>query len=848
MTELKIKGYTVDDTVSSICDQQYSREDGGDGGTIKRCPKDIVNVAGVARNLSRLDGLNYSALSSSASGSRLSGSSPVTTSITQVWKDKDGNTITNPETPYICVDLTRKNEFCKYNSSSDAQKLLSITPDNFAENISYTVNNLCELTNPSYSKTFSIFLKGDIYCKFRFGGLAYLPTAVDTCWMHRYLPGANAQMVDFPYSVGGGRSDNVDITLPILDSIRRGKRQADVADHPMLPDATASFPNKAYAMPQRMQGTCKCLHPNGSVNTSAFIYNGKCVKCSSNNDVFYAKGETQSYTWGDDTTGCVADSGGSTGLSDTQFGSLEDAKEFCESQPTCRGVFRRSASPTGKSYYSATTVCGTDNTNNVSWRMSILPNKYKITTGDRAGDTFTDQPIPRAFADDYKHSSGANKPNNITTTEGAFDMYQSTSNMGSMVGSGIVNFIKNTIGIAAAENLFTQSIERPDTYYSLVGTRRVIKGDIDSTTDNNGICVGPCDPLHPIHDSIQLYYDGKSTPPLYELYGTTCHDATQITFTQPSIPAIYTAEKGEKCPPINNKIYSQVGDQCLEECSSGQIDSGTTCTTASIPRNFTEPCYSCPDGSSNCGGSKTQGSSNLPRLVDNVCVYPCDPGFTLDGDFCKPAPTIIGIPTSGSAAINCKSTPYLSKNKWLCESYEDLSALLMGYSAESGNTSSNTYVDPDDTVCVTDDSSTAMYYCQTVYEAVNQKSDTIRDNFNTTCDRLIKAYYDLSNNLNILSDVNTTAVVAARQVSKMYDTLNSVYQTLCVTGSSGSSGTMCATMNSRLNALRTNINLGSSISGSISSPINTAAQSRDQLISQMNKFKCSRFNANAPSA
>jgi hypothetical protein len=343
-----------------------------------------------------------------------------------------------------------------------------------------------------------------------------------------------------------------------------------------------------------------------------------------------------------------------------------------------------------------------------------------------------------------------------------------------------------------------------------------------------------------------LYHSGAATPPLYVLYGTTCHDATEITFNQPSIPAIHTAEIGEECPAINNKIYEKINGQCLEQCSSSEIDNGTSCTTPSVPRPFTQPCYSCPDGSSNCGGSKL-ASSTLPTIVDNVCVYPCDEGFTLRGDFCEPAPTIQPIPTAGSGAIKCTSTAYLSKKKWLCETYDDLNALLTGYSA-GGNTAGTTYVDPDDTVCVTDDSSTAMYYCQSVYDAVNQTSDTIRDDFTATCDRLVKAYYDLSNNLNILSDVNTTAVVAARQVSKMYDTLNSVYKSMCGSGSgSGSGSSMCTSMNSQLNSLRTNMNLGSSISGSISNPINTAARSRDQLLAEMNKFKCSRFNPNTPS-
>ena len=60
----------------------------------------------------------------------------------------------------------------------------------------------------------------------------------------------------------------------------------------------------------------------------------------------------------------------------------------------------------------------------------------------------------------------------------------------------------------------------------------------------------------------------------------------------------------------------------------------------------------------------------------------------------------------------------------------------------------------------------------------------------------------------------------------------------------------CTSMNTQLNALQTNINSGSSFVTSKfsgpNSPIQIAIQSRNNLVTQMNTFQCTRINPDTP--
>jgi hypothetical protein len=607
----------------------------------------------------------------------------------------------------------------------------------------------------------------------------------------------------------------------------------------------------SIAKPQRVISNCKCLNPDGTQNKSAFIYNGKCIKCSSPRDVFYAKGATNNITWTNGQAGTITRTstnslGVTSSIEETQFATLDDAKNACETQPACTGITRY-IDTNGSTYYAMGTSTpqntGTLN-NNMCW-SKITGSKSLVRHGNYEGSEFSALPIPRAFADNYISSNPSDRPTNLASSSAVEDLYSKTytrrvvtettaTTSGTITTQpatgtqSTISYLVSAVGQAAAGLMYQMSVERPETYYSLQGLERRIKANISSSTDNYGVCVGPCDPEHPIHDPIQLLYDPynpTATSALYVLYGAVCYDSSETVINKPSIPAISTAAVGNLC---QNGFYDN-GTNCLEQCSYDSIDTGTSCTTPSIPRSSVSPTYSCSD------------SNKKP--VGSVCVYDCEGTDVLVGEYCEPSANPVSISTAPTT-INCTRTTYSysskyqttasSVGKWLCDSQDDLNALLAGYLPDSGTTY---YVNENDVVCVADDPTTGMYYCQSVDEAVNQTQDTARDDNTTVCNNLVSAYYDLSNNLNIISSAKANAQNASLQVANIQITLQGVYNSICSTRSTDNQS-MCTTLQSQLAALAQNINGGSTANSNVLNPIQMAMSSRDNLVAQMTKFQC----------
>ena len=113
-----------------------------------------------------------------------------------------------------------------------------------------------------------------------------------------------------------------------------------------------------------------------------------------------------------------------------------------------------------------------------------------------------------------------------------------------------------------------------------------------------------------------------------------------------------------------------------------------------------------------------------------------------DGDLCVPEEKVVRPP----ANIGCTSSPYGTAKKWFCTSEESVAALLKDPSPTT------TYVDPNDQVCVSDDPTTNMYFCESGADAKGNTGalDNIRTNYNATCRNVKKNYLDLSNNITTL--------------------------------------------------------------------------------------------------
>ena len=684
-----------------------------------------------------------------------------------------------------------------------------------------------------------------------------------------------------------------------------------------LPSDNFKNPKVTAQRPFRVKGTCVCLNADGTPNKEAFIYNGNCYKCSSKRDVFYGRGELTANKWSaelpnqvpvttlgsttymsiddakqacESTTSCgavlqgfdtssghatytlassiqAAASGTTTGKpgwvltrgssSITFTGNISGTTlTIIGTPPTFPNVIS-SDSPlliTGIGVQDGTRIVGRSGTSNytVDRTQSVATTTFTVTQISRIdtggittrGAYPTTSPIPRAFADDYVSPVPLSKPAVTSVTE---------SSTGDLL-SNAINYLANIISISTAMDNVSQDLENPNAYYRMDGTNRKLLGT--PAPSDVGICVGPCDSQHPLHDDIQLLYNGFYSESdvqkgLYTLRGTTCYDATKTIIDQPSIPATYIPQVGDDCDnsaasgyggsqtnmPIFSKTTSGSSSYCQAECPYGSTDDGNgRCIKPTIKRPFVQPSYSsCPAGY---------------KKVDSLCVAPCDPGFELDGEYCVPTNTVglVALSNTGSSGIKCTAQPYAATvsalagsstasgsrtaTKWLCDTPEDVSALLAGPSTSG---SFSTYTTSNDIVCVADDPTTGMYFCQSIQEAkANAYNDTNTDYYNT-CDNLVKAYYDLSNNLTILAQANSNAQITNRQLQNITASLQGAINAMCPSGTSSST---CNLLLSQMSQLQTSISTGGSRISSTLNPIALAIESRAQLVAQMNSFQC----------
>jgi len=602
---------------------------------------------------------------------------------------------------------------------------------------------------------------------------------------------------------------------------------------PLIPNNTSTIVD-----PQIFPAQCKCLNADGSINKQAYIYNNTCVKCASPDELFYSKGTVSSeFAWGEEQKNkflSIYDDGVTRPIDQKPFTSLNDAKTMCETDSFCKGI-TRSYDSTGTPYYymragtilkgtipsssgsglSSATAGSSASPATQTWDSSWVKGAQgssKVLTGLRKGKEYSMLNIPTAFADDFISP--------ITRGNSVFSIIPAT------VTTLINSMTNEVLQAASAWSSFQNSVQNPNTYYSLVGVERQLS--VTGKPSDNGICVGPCDPKHTLHDPIQMIYDAPAG--LYVLYGTTCHDATQSVISKPSLPAIYNPQVGSDC---NDGYELNKSGSCVKTCDSNSVDNGSSCSGNSVRRPSIAPVLSCASGL---------------KLVGGVCVHPCGDGYTEDGDYCQPIMNTVDVPSS----INCVKTPYtysnkyegaasISVNKWLCDSNQDQYMLLLGPSGSSIVAGTSSYVDKNDIICYADDSSTGMYYCQNYIDAMNQADDSERADFSSSCDLMTKAYLDLSNNLTSILSAQTTTQNASLQVAAIETTLKSIIEKMCGTSGSGSgsgSSTTCNSLRTQLAALNSNINSGSGAISGVLTPVGVATSSRDILIKLLRNMKC----------
>lgn len=263
-----------------------------------------------------------------------------------------------------------------------------------------------------------------------------------------------------------------------------------------------------------------------------------------------------------------------------------------------------------------------------------------------------------------------------------------------------------------------------------------------------------------------------------------------------------------------------VGYNCLKRCSDNQTSDDVNCTPQPIPRT------AYPEGQAQtCGPNET--------LQDGVCVSKCPPGSVLNGLQCV---------TEGFQASSCTETAYGIYKKFLC----DTSSLASSKLKEKLN--------PQDQVCIADDPTTGMYFCQSVKDAKLNTGflNKVRSNYSSSCDKFMKYYLDMSNNLTNLVNAQSGMTHGTGQLTAALASLDSIYNGLqcvdskvnvCLNSPSDPScadpfTAMCKNVKDTRNAVRVNNSDINAKLGTIIPNISNILSQRDDIMKLQAKYKC----------
>jgi hypothetical protein len=267
----------------------------------------------------------------------------------------------------------------------------------------------------------------------------------------------------------------------------------------------------------------------------------------------------------------------------------------------------------------------------------------------------------------------------------------------------------------------------------------------------------------------------------------------------------------------NNATEDLIGTNCVTQCSSELISSDTTCTAQSTNRTGYPATYKC--------------NSN-ETLLNGVCTTKCPEGTYPDGELCVPEEKVVPVPST----IKCKSSAFGAGKKWLCDKQEDAAALLIDPSPTTS------YVDVNDQVCVAEDPTTSMYYCQSGADAKNKTGfiDKIKIDYKATCDNVKKNYIDLSNNITSLLLIQSGMTTGKDQLASARTALNGIYTKLnCANPTSTQVTAICTQIQSGATAIGTDSTDIGTVLANITTPIQAAMTSRDSLLASITNFQCS---------
>ncbi len=297
------------------------------------------------------------------------------------------------------------------------------------------------------------------------------------------------------------------------------------------------------------------------------------------------------------------------------------------------------------------------------------------------------------------------------------------------------------------------------------------------------------------------------------------NDITRTTGVAPTLSAAT-----QPCDMTKNE-YVKETNECVTLCAATETQTATTCTPAATTVS------SKPVGTV-CNANE--------EVVNEICVSKCPSGTYAKGELCVSEKTVVPMPASVS---NCIATPYGNYKKWLCDKSSDIcAATCEATKLLKDPTNDTTYVDPNDQVCVSDDPTLKMYYCETgeVAKVRGPSASEARDSYDSSCDNLIKNYTDLSGALNTIATIKEDMLYGKTTIGGAQTSLESVYTNLCATITPANTS-ICSKINTAKASIKDDYDSVSLALNNAISPIHQALDSRNSLRYELYKFKCKNY-------
>jgi hypothetical protein len=200
--------------------------------------------------------------------------------------------------------------------------------------------------------------------------------------------------------------------------------------------------------------------------------------------------------------------------------------------------------------------------------------------------------------------------------------------------------------------------------------------------------------------------------------------------------------KVEKKIAICDTGENLINEKCVKMCKEDEISDSMNCTPKPISRTRYEE-----------GDSYTCGSNEI--LYKGVCVSNCPAGTKKIEQSC----------IEGFQASSCTKTTFGSYNKWLCDNQALATEML------------DSNPDKNDQICIADDPTTGMYFCESVNDILKNTGfiNQVRTDYSFSCDRFMKTYTDLSNNLTNIVNMQSGMTNATTQLGNALVTLKQIY-------------------------------------------------------------------------